>query len=116
MTVDDIERISAEEFGVEYFDEYQDLVEAMPLYDDPILGLVGETGEVVEHIKKSRRNGGRAKPLDLEKFKLELGDVLWYLTRLASEHGIELRSIATDNIEKLRVRHREDEGQLGIAF
>ena len=113
--IDDHERLSEEDFGLVLFDEYQDLVEEMPLYDDTILGLIGEVGEVVEHVKKSRRTGGRAKALDIDKFKLELGDVLWYLTRTASEYNIELRDIATSNINKLRERHKETNGALGFA-
>ena len=37
------------------------------------LGLPGEVGEVIEHIKKEIRGDG---PLDREKLQLELGDVL----------------------------------------
>ena len=105
LETDDNERIPVTANDIQLFDEYQDLVEEMPLYDDPILGLVGEVGEVVEHVKKDRREGERRKPIDEEKLTLELGDVLWYLTRTASEYGIELKDIATDNIEKLRARH-----------
>lgn len=100
---------------IDTFNEYQDLIEEMPLYDDPILGLVGEVGEVVEHIKKARRAGGRHRILVIEDFTKELGDVLWYLTRLASEYDINMVDVATTNIEKLRERHRETEGQLGLA-
>ncbi len=42
----------------------------------PALGLAGEVGEVSELIKKSIRDNA---PLDIQKLKLELGDVLWYL-------------------------------------
>lgn len=90
------------------FNTYQEQVVAMPLYDDPILGLMGEVGEVVELIKKDRRpdNSGRRKPLVQERLKDELSDVLWYLTRLASENNINLDDIATHNIEKLTKRHK----------
>lgn len=44
------------------------------------LGLPGEVGEVIEHIKKEIRGDG---PLDKEKLKLELGDVQHYLCRIA---------------------------------
>jgi NTP pyrophosphatase (non-canonical NTP hydrolase) len=37
----------------------------------------------------------------------ELGDVLWYLSQLASELGLELDAIAAENLEKLLSRqHR----------
>lgn len=87
------------------FNEYQLAVGDMPLYDDPILGLVGEVGEVVEHIKKARRPEPRTKPIDYDEFELELGDVLWYLTRVAGEFGYSLEEIAQRNVEKLNKRH-----------
>lgn len=87
--------------------KYQKQVAEMPLYDDPILGLMGEVGEVVEHIKKDRRpeDSGRRKPLTREKLIDEGGDVLWYLTRLFSEHDIKLSEVMEHNIEKLTKRH-----------
>ena len=36
----------------------------------------------------------------------ELGDVLWYVTQLASELGLELEDIARENLEKLFSRQR----------
>ena len=45
------------------------------------LGLTGESGEVAEKLKKLIRNhGGDITKLDLDEFKKELGDVLWYLS------------------------------------
>lgn len=89
------------------FSVYQISVGEMPLYDDPILGLVGEVGEVVEHIKKDRRpeESGKRKPINLDELELEIGDVLWYLTRLADEYGLDMVSVAKRNIEKLNKRH-----------
>lgn len=78
---------------------------AMPLYDDVVLGLVGEVGEVVEHIKKDRRLGEKRKPLSREKLVDEGGDVLWYLTRLFGEHGITLEEVMDYNVTKLTERH-----------
>lgn len=59
------------------------------------LGLNGEAGEVAEKIKKSIRDGN---DLELEK---ELGDVLWYLSRLADELGHDLDEVAETNLDKL---------------
>jgi NTP pyrophosphatase (non-canonical NTP hydrolase) len=36
----------------------------------------------------------------------ELGDVLWYVSQLASELGLELEDIAQANLEKLLSRQR----------
>lgn len=85
--------------------DYQEKVMAMPLYDDVVLGLVGEVGEVVEHIKKDRRLGDKRKPLSREKLVDEGGDVLWYLTRLFGENGITLEEVMDYNIVKLTERH-----------
>jgi NTP pyrophosphatase (non-canonical NTP hydrolase) len=65
------------------------------------LGLAGETGEVIEHIKKEIRGDG---PLDREKLKLELGDVLHYLLRIATRYNIDADEIMHANIEKIEAR------------
>jgi len=36
----------------------------------------------------------------------ELGDVLWYVSQLASELGLELDEIASANLDKLLSRQR----------
>lgn len=66
------------------------------------LGLTGEAGEVADLIKKVI---GHGHALDVEKLKLELGDVLWYIAALANDLGITLQDIAEANIEKLKKRY-----------
>jgi len=75
------------------------------------LGLAGEAGEAVDAIKKGYRHAGmiRAVPLDPEKLAYELGDVLWYLTRLANRHGYTLYDIMYLNVKKLEKRREEAE-------
>lgn len=85
--------------------EYQNAVAKMPLYDDPALGLPGEVGELLEHIKKDRRPEHNRKPLDKDEFIKEAGDVLWYLTRLVIDNGCTMVDVAHRNIEKLNKRH-----------
>ena len=75
----------------------------------PALGLAGETGEAVELVKKWIRDDHGDTTFDLnpnrlEKLKLELGDVLWYLANLASDCGLSLESIAQSNLRKLKSR------------
>lgn len=70
----------------------------------PALGLAGETGEVVEKVKKLSRAGPGWSQNDREYFILELGDVLWYVTRLASILDIDLDDIVERNIIKLKDR------------
>jgi NTP pyrophosphatase (non-canonical NTP hydrolase) len=66
------------------------------------LGLTGEAGEVTDKIKKIYRDkNGIFKSEDREAIAKELGDVLWYLTRLGATLGIDLKSIATTNANKL---------------
>ncbi len=87
------------------FKEYQEKVNQMPLYDQPELGLVGEVGGVIELIKKDRRLGTKRQILSKEDLTKELGDVLWYLTRLSSVYFIDLEEVEETNIKKLNKRH-----------
>jgi len=66
------------------------------------MGLAGESGEVVDYLKKIVFHGH-----DLKKKKIveELGDVLWYVSAIASKLGIELDHVAEVNIEKLKNRY-----------
>ncbi len=64
-------------------------------------GLAGETGEVIEHLKKYVRDG----VLDRNALALELGDVLHYLTRIAQEFELTLDEIRVRNMHKLRARN-----------
>ncbi len=69
------------------------------------LGLNGEAGEVADLIKKAIRNDdGEITVERLLKLKGELGDVLWYLSRLATELETNLAHIADENVEKLYAR------------
>lgn len=76
------------------------------------LGLTGEAGEVAEKIKKVYRDkNGVFKSEDREEIAKELGDVLWYLTRLGATLGVALESIAATNANKLLDRAKR--GALG---
>lgn len=66
------------------------------------LGLVGEAGEVSEHIKKHLFHG---RELDRAKVVSELGDVLWYIMYLANAVGASLEDVAHANNTKLRARY-----------
>lgn len=65
------------------------------------MGLAGETGEVIDLIKKSTFYG---KELDKEKVKEELGDVMFYLVNLATALNISMDDILVENILKLKKR------------
>ena len=66
-------------------------------------GLAGETGEVMELLKKHVRDGR----IDRQELLLELGDVLHYLTRIAAEYGLTLIEVMDANRKKLEQRARE---------
>ena len=98
------------------FDEYQKESRKTALYNEkrfkvyyPVLGLVGETGEVAGKIKKIIRddngNISEAKRLELAK---ELGDVLWYISNLSSELDLSLNDVAESNIIKLKDRQNRN--------
>ncbi|WP_099301906.1 nucleoside triphosphate pyrophosphohydrolase family protein [Bacillus sp. Marseille-P3800] len=66
------------------------------------LGITGEAGEVADLIKKMQFHG---HDIDLQEFKKELGDVLWYLSQIARIAGLSLEEIAIANIDKLKNRY-----------
>ena len=77
------------------------------------LGLAGESGEVVDCIKKSLFHG---KGFDnLDPVKKELGDLLWYVFALSSELGLSVEDIMQANIDKLRARHDGETFDIEIA-
>lgn len=91
------------------FDEYQKQSRTTAVYPNqgsnfvyPVLGLAGESGEVAEKIKKVIRdkNGliDEQTRADLAK---ELGDVLWYVSQLATELNLSLSQVAENNLKKL---------------
>lgn len=67
-------------------------------------GLVGEIGEVVDCIKKQRWQG-HSDDVTREKIADELGDVMWYICRLATTYNIYMSEILGRNVEKLQKRY-----------
>ncbi len=94
------------------FSTYQKQSQRTALYPDhghsfiyPTLGLAGEAGEVVEKIKKAiREDNGEITPARKKALQKEMGDLLWYLSQLATETGINLNEVAEGNIAKLLSR------------
>jgi NTP pyrophosphatase (non-canonical NTP hydrolase) len=68
-----------------------------------LYGLAGETGSVHTLFKKQLRDGDRFTEFR-EKLKEELGDILWYVTAIATLEGISLQEIAVHNLEKTTSR------------
>ena len=91
------------------FEQYQKESRKTAVYPEqgnnfiyPALGLAGETGEVLEKIKKIIRDkGGELDEEMRKKIAKELGDVLWYIAQLCTELGLSMEEVARKNLEKL---------------
>lgn len=66
------------------------------------LGLAGESGEVVDDIKKKYFHG---RTIDPDHTIEELGDVMWYVANIATQLGVTLDEVIERNVDKLRVRY-----------
>ena len=94
------------------FDEYQQLAYKTAGHGPDkqtdifvsLLGLAGESGEVLDYMKKVYVHGHK---LDEDKLKKELGDTIWYLSDLCSRFGFSLDEVAQLNIKKLKSRYPE---------
>lgn len=65
-----------------------------------LYGLAGEIGGLFSLFKKRLRD--RQPPQQFrDDLREELGDILWYLSALASHNGIKLEDVATTNLEKI---------------
>lgn len=71
----------------------------------PILALCGEVGELANAFKKVLRGDYKQDdPVYNTKMLDELGDVLWYVARVAEDLGFDLNDVAKFNLKKLRLR------------
>ena len=68
------------------------------------MGLNGESGEVIDIVKKHMFQGHE---LDKEKIKKELGDVMWYVAEVCEALDLNLDEVMEGNIEKLRKRFKD---------
>lgn len=98
--------------------EYQDHTQQTAVYPESgtgsklalaYVGLgLGEAGEVQGKIKKILRDDPQAQEEGYGlKVAAEMGDVLWYIARLADELGYTLGEIAHMNLDKLYERQRQ---------
>lgn len=99
------------------FDEYQQAIERFAVYPRNeelqaisylTLGLNGEAGEVAEQLKKAIRNDGQITAERRAKILDEIGDVLWYVSRIATEFNVSLSEIAEQNVAKLEQRRQKE--------
>jgi NTP pyrophosphatase (non-canonical NTP hydrolase) len=69
-----------------------------------VMGLCGESGEVIDIVKKHLAQGHE---LDRDKLIKELGDVAWYLAETATALDVDLEEVLAGNIAKLKARYPE---------
>ncbi len=94
------------------FQEYQEQSRKTAIYPKvgdnfvyPILGIAGESGEVAEKVKKVlREKNGIIDEEAKREITKELGDLLWYMSQLASELEISFDYVAQKNITKTQSR------------
>ena len=103
------ELLHLEEISNFNFETYQALCSFTAIYPDlgnnpfyPTLGLAGEVGEIANDVKTIMRdNNGIITDEKKEELKGEISDVMWYISTLATELGLDIKMIAQYNIEKL---------------
>ena len=78
-----------------------------PAYIAKVLGLAGESGEVLDKFKKIIRDKkGVMSEADKVEIVKELGDVLWYVAVIAHYLGAPFESVARANVDKLDSRKK----------
>ena len=66
------------------------------------LGIAGESGEVVDALKKVLYHSHELNVTELGK---EIGDLLWYMVLLCDTVGLRLDDVMQANVEKLQKRY-----------
>jgi len=75
-----------------------------------MLALAGEVGEACNEYKKILRDqAGIMSEQNRIKILGELGDTLWYLSRLINHLGSDLEAVALSNLLKLYERHHKND-------
>jgi NTP pyrophosphatase (non-canonical NTP hydrolase) len=75
-----------------------------------LLGLVGEAGSLLTEYKKRLRDGESHRGFRSQVAE-ELGDLLWYMTTIASRCDLSLEEIARANLKKTRGRWMPPDGR-----
>jgi NTP pyrophosphatase (non-canonical NTP hydrolase) len=70
----------------------------------PLLGLAGESGEIVGKIHGIFQNRDEISEEEKIELKKEFGDILWYVAECCTQLDIDLEDVAQKNIEKLYSR------------
>lgn len=72
--------------------------------DYATVGLVTESAKVLDLVKKSKK---ALSPLDKQRVKEELGDLLWYMNLTLDELGMAFEEVMEASIEKINRKHPE---------
>jgi|TARA_R100001163_G_C4997492_1_gene147880 NTP pyrophosphatase (non-canonical NTP hydrolase) len=67
------------------------------------MGLIGETGEFFEKLKKHKRDD---TPLDKQGVTLEAGDMFFYFQAILNLLNIKLEDVIKENMKKLDSREK----------
>lgn len=73
----------------------------------PFLGIIGEIGSVVSQLKIKLRVGDSYVAYK-SKLCEELGDVLWYISTIATQNQLTLDEVAQQNLDKIHDRFMDD--------
>jgi NTP pyrophosphatase (non-canonical NTP hydrolase) len=74
----------------------------------PLLGLAGEAGQLLSEYKKRLRDGPSHVRF-VDQVREELGDILWYVSNVASKFDLELEEVAAGNLAKARTKFRTNQ-------
>ena len=80
-----------------------------------LFGLAGEVGELATEYKKKLRDGDGYK-IFREKIIEELGDIVWYVSTLASLEDIELSEVLERNLQKTEDRWNDSNATPQLPF
>jgi len=81
----------------------------------PLLGLAGEVGSLLSEYKKYLRDGGAHQRFN-DQIAEDLGDLLWYISNVATKFGLDLEAVAAANLEKVRGRWPQRDDNQGTLF
>lgn len=98
LTANDYQRAAMRTASGMDSDEY----DGSGLLMNAVMGLNGEAGEVIDHVKKVCFQGHE---LDRQHMIEELGDVAWYLAVCCEAIDTTLEEVLQNNIDKLRRRY-----------
>lgn len=101
MTGNEYQKLALRTANMKY--ESEEIISSLDLLNGA-LGLCGESGEVADAIKKSLFQGHK---LNKDKLIEELGDVAWYLAITSAAIGVDLETVFSKNIDKLKRRYPE---------